>query len=138
MTTEPGRKAARMAVARELARQGSDATALAKRAGIHPQTVQAMVSGARWPSLRTLGALDAALGWQAGTLSSIAEGAPEPGAADAAPEIVSGPGDAGGSLLVLRPNGLTDDEWASIVEESRGHLEWLVERAARKRREQQG
>lgn len=87
-------------------------------------------------SRHTLRQLDAVMGWPAGSAARVIDGGEVP--ADNTPEIVSGPGDAGSSLLVLRPNGLTDDEWASIVEESRGHLEWLVEKAARKRREQQG
>ena len=86
MATDEGRKAARLAVARELARRSSDATKLAVSAGVHPQTVQALINGTRWPSLRTLGKLDAALGWPAGTLNGIAEEESE-----GQDETVSGP-----------------------------------------------
>lgn len=128
MPTDEGRKAARLAVAREVARMGTDGTKLAVNAGVHPQTVQALLAGTRWPSLRTLGKLDAALGWPAGTLNGIAE-------EDVAPadETVSAPVDDGRSLMFMRPPGVSDDDWDRIRTESRDHIEWLIEKAQRRR-----
>lgn len=146
MPTDAGRKAARMAVQRELARRQGDGVSLGRAAGVHAQTVQAFLRGERWPSLKTLGRLDVALGWPAGTLSAIAEGGyPEgvPDVDDAAPDLiaprdqtVSSGSDTGGQLLIMRPEGLTEDEWESIRRESEGYIEWLIEKAARERTQQ--
>lgn len=37
------------------------------------------------------------------------------------------------SLLYRRPEGLADEEWEEIKRETRGYLEWQIERAARER-----
>lgn len=132
MPTESGRKAARMAVQREIAREGSDGVALGRRAGVHAQTVQTFLNGQRWPALKTLGKLDTALGWPVGTLSAIAEGGyPEGVTLDPEPGNVSAPPDTDDSLLFLRPPGVTDQEWVRIKDEAQGYIEWQIQKARR-------
>lgn len=134
MATEAGRKAARMAVQREIAREGSDGVALGRRAGVHAQTVQTFLNGQRWPALKTLGKLDAALGWPVGTLSAIAEGGyPEGVHVELDPRNVSPVADTGGDLLFARPPGLSDEEWERIKDEAQGYITWQIEKATRDR-----
>lgn len=134
MPTEAGRKAARMAVQREIARAGSDGVTLGRQAGVHAQTVQSFLNGQRWPALKTLGRIDTALGWPVGTLSAIAEGGYPEGVVDPAPDTVSGPSDTGDSLLFMRPEGVSDQEWHRIKDEARGYIEWQLDKAAQERR----
>lgn len=131
MPTEAGRKAARMAVQRELARTGGDGAALGRKSGVHPQTVQAFIRGERWPALKTLGRLDAALGWPVGTLSAIAEGGYPDGVADLDPgaQTVGGGVDDDDALLFARPDGLTDEEWEAAKVSAGELVRWVFEKA---------
>lgn len=131
MPTEAGRKAARMAVQREIARTGGDGAALARKSGVHPQTVQAFVKGSRWPSLKTLGRLDVALGWPAGTLSAIAEGGYPEGVADPDPEPVTPAVKNDDALLYARPDGLTDSEWEKVKAHAGEYIRWQIDQATR-------
>lgn len=125
MPTEAGKKAARVAAQREVARTGSDGVDLARRAEVHEQTVQAFLNGRRWPSLKTLGKLDAALGWPVGTLSAIAEEVE----ADPGADTVSAHSDTGDALLIARPDGLSDDEWHRIKDDAQGYIQWQLSKA---------
>lgn len=138
MATEEGRKAARIAAQREIARSGLDGVALGARAKVHPQTVQAFLAGKRWPELRTLGKLDVALGWPAGTLATIAEGGEVPPnlagpLSDPRSDTVRATPDTEGALLFMRPDGVDDDEWESIKRDAEGYLQWQIEKALRER-----
>lgn len=48
---------------------GLNAPQLAAKAGVHPGTVRALVSGKRWPHDATRDAIIAALGWAPGEIS---------------------------------------------------------------------
>jgi transcriptional regulator with XRE-family HTH domain len=75
---------ARAAVATELSRQGLTPAELARRASIDPATAADFLSGVRWPRLPTLGKIDQALGWPAGTTYAIANGTQPPAPAPVA------------------------------------------------------
>jgi hypothetical protein len=131
MPTEAGRKAARMAVQREIARTGGDGVALGRKAGVHAQTIQAFVNGSRWPALKTLGRIDVALGWPAGTLSAIAEGGYPEGVPDPATEVVVPAVNTYNQVLYVRPDGVSDEDWDQIVTSAQGYIEWQIQQALR-------
>ncbi len=66
------RELARRAVRREVASEGR--LAFAKRAGVDPGTLAHFLDGSRWPQLRTLSKIEAAIGWARGYISELAEG----------------------------------------------------------------
>lgn len=73
MPTQAGRDAARKAVMAAMARKGWNPARLATEAGIDYGTAGDFVLGKRWPKVATLGRIDAALGWQPGTLAALGE-----------------------------------------------------------------
>jgi predicted transcriptional regulator len=66
------RELARRAVRREVAPEGR--LAFAKRAGVDPGTLAHFLDGTRWPQLRTLSKIEAAIGWTPGYIAELAEG----------------------------------------------------------------
>lgn len=80
MASDEGRAAARRAVSGEMSRRGWNPGDLAREAGVDPGTVGDFLSGARWPKLRTFGRIEAALGWEPGSITAHADGAPPPSA----------------------------------------------------------
>lgn len=72
--TEPQRRATAQ-VAKWLALNERNNAWLAETAGIDPGTVGDFLNEQRWPKNTTLGKIDAALGWQVGTIRQLAAGA---------------------------------------------------------------
>jgi hypothetical protein len=73
-TVLPGESDARQAVRDELARLRHDPVWLARAAPVDQGTVADFLAGNRWPRLSTLAKIDAALGWNPGTIDRIARG----------------------------------------------------------------
>lgn len=129
MVDAQGRTRARLAVHAELAHRGWTTSRLAGESGADPGTIGDFLNGTRWIKLPTQGKIERALGWPAGTISALVEGASAPpvGGLDQDPA-----GDEN-TLLYRRPEGLTDEEWEQIKRESRGFIEWQIQRAAQER-----
>lgn len=71
------RDAARDAVEERLAALGLTASSLADRIGVSRSTITRFLlrgNGGSWPTQRTLGQVDEALGWTKGTIENIARG----------------------------------------------------------------
>ena len=47
--------------------------------------------------------------------------------------VVGGPSKDADSLLYRRPDGVSDQEWERIRDQSRDYIEWLIDKAARER-----
>lgn len=75
---KPDSDRARAAVLERMADLGIDKTALAKEADIDYGTAGDFLNGKRWPRLPTLAKIDKALGWEPGTLASVASGSEAP------------------------------------------------------------
>jgi transcriptional regulator with XRE-family HTH domain len=67
-------------VARRRLELGMDAAQLARTAAVDPKTLGSLEHGERWPRDRSRAAIEAALGWKAGSLDDIRAGG-EPTAA---------------------------------------------------------
>lgn len=121
--------AVRIAVKAEMSHRGWNIKQLGDASGLDKSTVGDFLDGSRWPRIKTLGALERALDWPAGTITAMLEGAGAP--------RVGGPSEDArqelDELLYRRPEGLTDEAWERVKEESRGFIEWQIERAARER-----
>lgn len=120
------------AVAAWLAARRLNPAWLVDETGADPGTINDFLRGARWPKLSTQGKIEAALGWEPGTVRKIGNGGPVPPVS----ESVGAAAEDGGAserdaLLFRRPPGLTDDEWERIKRESRGFIEWQVQRTLR-------
>lgn len=128
-----GQRRASRAVSAWLAHEERNAAWLVRQTGADPGTIGDFLNGNRWPKFATQGRIEKALGWTSGTLTAVADGddPPEPGA------TVSGPAqDADqevSDLLYRRPDGLSDAEWEQVKEETRGFIEWQIEKASRER-----
>ncbi|GAB2762744.1 hypothetical protein GCM10027273_45080 [Nocardioides pakistanensis] len=130
MEQPDGRTRARLAVHAEMAHRRWNNTQLARAAGTDIATVSDFLSGARWPKSPTRGKIESALSWPPGTISAIEAGMPPPtvgGASEDEPE------EDDDTLLYRRPEGLTDEEWEQVKRESRGFIEWQIQRAAQER-----
>ena len=129
MNREEARAAVRVAVTAEMASRGWNIADLRNAADIDPGTIGDFLDGSRWPQIRTLGKIEKALDWPAGTIAAMLAGAPAP--------TVGGPTEdrkiAEDTLRFRRPDGISDQEWERIREEARGFIEWQIERAARER-----
>jgi hypothetical protein len=126
--TETQRRASD-AVAAWLAGRRLNPAWLVEETGADPGTISDFLNGLRWPKLSTQGRIEAALGWEPGTIRKIGNGGQPPAVA----ETVRGSADDGSAsgedvLLFRRPTGLTNDEWEQIKRESRGFIEWQVQR----------
>lgn len=78
MTRTEGQSKARLAVQAAMASRGMNPGDLARRASVDAGTVGDFLSGQRWPKLRTQGRIEDALGWDAGTIAAIVNGAEPP------------------------------------------------------------
>lgn len=85
-------------------------------------------------SRQTMKQLDQVMGWSAGTTAGILRGALPPGPVPGpdAESVVATP-DTEGALLFMRPDGVDDEEWASIKRDAEGYLQWQIEKALRER-----
>jgi hypothetical protein len=133
MAQTPNQRRASDAVAGWLAAHHRNPAWLVDETGVDPSTVSDFINGARWPKLSTQGKIEAAVGWEPGTIRRIGNGAEVPPFAGT---VGRGPDDAAresgaDTLLFRRPAGLTDQEWEQIKRESRGFIEWQVERVLR-------
>ena len=83
-------QAAGAAVEAAAGQKGWGIIELAARAGVDPGTVGDFAAGKRWPQTKTRGALELVLGWPAGSIARIADGAAppdvRPSAQDAEPD----------------------------------------------------
>lgn len=130
MDRTEGRKRARLAVHAELAARRWNNTQLAREASVDLATVRSFLDGSRWPKSPTQGGIEFALGWPPGTIAEVVEGAEPPPVGGLTQDADQQQED---TLLYRRPEGLTDEEWEQVKEESRGFIEWQIERAARER-----
>lgn len=120
------------AVAAWLARHHRNPAWLVDVTGADPGTIGDFLNGSRWPKLGTQGKIEQAVGWPAGTIRHIGNGGEVPpletvGAAPKDREVEED------TLLYRRPEGLNDEEWERIKRESRGFIEWQIQRAAEER-----
>lgn len=91
-------------------------------------------------SAESLASVSKALGWAAGTWRRILDDA---GYSVDAPQaqldlgdpgvVVGAPSKDADSLLYRRPDGVSDQEWERIRDQSRDYIEWLIDKAARER-----
>lgn len=130
MDRTEGRTRARLAVLAETAHRQWTNTELARRAEADIATISDFLSGERWPKSPTQGRIESALDWPAGTISAIAAGMDPPAVGGNTQDADAETED---ELLYRRPEGLTDEEWERVKEESRGFIEWQIEKAARER-----
>ncbi|MFT3877165.1 MAG: helix-turn-helix transcriptional regulator [Propioniciclava sp.] len=56
-----------------MARQGLTRSSLSRKSGVDPNTVSDFLNGLRWPILKTLAKIEAALGLTPGTLAALGE-----------------------------------------------------------------
>lgn len=130
MDRTEGRNAARRAVTAWLSHLGESQAWLHRKAQVDPGTLNEFLNGNRWPSVATRGKIEKALGWSAGTITDIADGASPPNPGE---ESVSVDTDAGDSLLYRAPEGVDSQTWESIKADAREYIEWQIQRAARER-----
>lgn len=127
---EAARVAVRHAVTAEMAHRGWNIQQLHEASGLDKSTLGDFLDGSRWPRIKTLGALEKAVEWPAGTIVRMLDGGEAPPVGGPAHDADSGEEDA---LLYRRPEGLSDQEWEQIKQESRGFIEWQINRAAQER-----
>lgn len=134
MAQTQGQRRASRAVTAWLANEERNAAWLVRQTGADAGTIGDFLNGNRWPKFKTQGRIEKALGWQPGTLTEVADGAQPPSmeatVGGDAEDAGSGEEDA---LLYRRPEGLSDQEWERVKEESRGFIEWQINRAAQER-----
>jgi hypothetical protein len=130
MAQTPNQRRASDAIAAWLAGHHRNPAWLVDETSVDPSTIGDFLNGIRWPKLSTQGKIEAAVGWEPGTIRRIGNGSDVP----PFPETVGGGADHGkgseeDTLLYRRPEGLTDGEWEQIKRESRGFIEWQIQRA---------
>lgn len=129
--TQDQRRASR-AVTAWLAHHERNTAWLVRQTEADPGTIGDFLNGNRWPKFKTQGRIEKALGWPAGTMTAISDGA-EPPNLDTAVGGDTQDAETEDELLYRRPEGLSDAEWERVKRESRGFIEWQIERAARER-----
>jgi len=142
MAQNPGQRRATDFVAEELARRGWSYADLS-RATDRPDTddppvdvgtIGDFLAYARWPKVKTQGRIEYALNWPPGTIRRISLGVLDhPGQAEGEPDTETVAADVQYDLNTRRPEGLSDQEWRSIVEENMRHLDYLIDKAAKER-----
>lgn len=124
------RRRVRVAVKGEMGRRGWNIQQLIDQSKLDRSTLGDFLDGKRWPQSRTLGAIEKALEWPAGSIADMLEGGdpPAPVGGDAHDAEAEEP-----DLLYRRPDGLSDAEWERVKAESREFIEWQIEKASRER-----
>lgn len=126
---EPRRRV-RIAVKAEMGQRGWNIQQLSDESGLTRDTLSDFLEGTRWPQQRSLGAIERALGWTPGAIAEVLEGGDPPAvgglAEDADVEQET-------DLLYRRPEGLSDEQWERVKQESRGFIEWQIQRASEER-----
>ena len=133
MAQKPDQRRASQAIAAWLAHHERNTAWLVRQTGADPGTIGDFLNGQRWPKFRTQGRIEKAIGWEPGTLTRIADGGDVPPI-----EGTVGPGDddaavAPDALLYRRPEGLSDEQWEALKDETREFIEWQLNRASRER-----
>lgn len=123
------RRRVRIAVRAEMGVRGWNTQDLIDASGLDRSTLGDFLAGTRWPQSRTLGAVERALGWVPGAIAEMLEGGDPPSVGGSGDDAAS----SGDSLLYRRPDGLSDEEWEKVKQESREYIEWQIERASRER-----
>lgn len=133
MAQTQGQRRASLAVAAWLAHEERNVAWLVRQTGSDPGTLGDFLNGNRWPKFNTQGRIEKALGWPAGTITAIADGAeaPEPGAHVGG--VTEDREIEEDTLRFRRPDGISDQEWERIREEARGFIEWQIDKANRER-----
>lgn len=131
MEKAEARRRVRVAVNGELGRRGWNTQQLMDASGLDRATVSTFLSGERWPQSRTLGAVERALEWPVSSIASMLEGGDPPEIVGASTQDPNE--EEEDDLLYRRPDGLSDQEWDRVKRESRGFIEWQIERAAQER-----
>src|SRR5262245_32144959 len=112
MAQTPNQRRASDAVAAWLAGRHRNPGWLVDETGVDPSTIGDFLNGSRWPKLSTQGKVEAAVGWEPGTIRRIGNGADVPPFSET---VGSGSHDVqvsgADTLLYRRPAGLTDEEW---------------------------
>lgn len=130
--TDAQRRASR-AVAAWLAHHQRNPAWLVRTAEADPGTIGDFLKGVRWPKYRTQGKIEQALGWEAGTITAIADGGSAPPLAERTEGGVGAVSNDEDTLLYRRPPGLADDEWERLKTQTRDWIEWQLDRAAGER-----
>jgi hypothetical protein len=91
LNKEEGRRRVRVAVTAEMGRLGWNIQDLINASGLDRKTVSSFLEGERWPQMSKRSRIEAALGWQPGTMAGILEGAVGGGTQDA--DYVAAPGE---------------------------------------------
>lgn len=117
------------AVAAWLAGHHRNPSWLVDATGVDPGTIGDFLNGSRWPKLSTQGRIEDAVGWPPGTIRRIGNGAEVPPL-----ESVGGASQTEGqsdddALLYRRPEGVSDADWDRIKRDSRGFIDWQIEKA---------
>lgn len=123
------------AVAAWLARHHRNPAWLVTATKADPGTIGDFLNGTRWPKLGTQGRIEDAVGWPAGTIRQIGNGGDVPDFPDESvgADDEHAPDKEEDTLLYRRPEGLSDEEWERVKRESRGFIEWQIQRAAQER-----
>lgn len=134
MPQTPHQRRASDGVAAWLAHHQRNPTWLAVAAEADLGTISDFLNGSRWPKLKTQGRIESAIGWPSGTIRQVGNGGDVPATGDA-PESdpVGADTEDGDSLLYKRPAGLSDREWDRLKDETEEYIEWLLDRASRRR-----
>lgn len=128
MVQTSGQRRAADAVAAWMAGREWNNTQLVAATGVDAGTIGDFLNGKRWPKTGTQGKIEKALSWPPGTLRAIAGGAEPPAVGGDTQDA-----ETEDELLYRRPEGLSDEEWERVKDESRGFIEWQIEKAARER-----
>lgn len=123
--TQDQRRASR-AVSAWLAHHERNTAWLVRQTEVDPGTIGDFLNGNRWPKFKTQGRIEKAIGWPAGTMTEIADGAEPP--------AVGGDGkdpETRVDLIFRRPEELTDEQWEQVMERTRGVVEWTIEQVVR-------
>ncbi len=132
MAQTPNQRRASDAVASWLAGHHRNPAWLVDETRVDPSTIADFLNGLRWPKLSTQGKIEAAVGWDPGTIRRIGNGSDVPPFRESvggSTETEKQPED--NTLLFRRPEGLSDGEWEQIKRESRGFIEWQIQKALR-------
>lgn len=133
MPQTAAQRRASQAVVAWLAHHQRNQAWLVRSAEADPGTIGDFLKGVRWPKYRTQGKIEQALGWEAGTIQSVADGAKPPPLAPRDEDGVGAVSEDDDTLLYRRPPGLSDEEWTRLKTQTRDWIEWQLDRAAGER-----
>lgn len=129
MEREGARAAVRIAVTAEMSHRGWNIADLKDAAQVDPGTIADFLEGNRWPQIKTLGKIERAVGWSAGTIAGMLAGAPGPTVGGHTQDREA----EEATLRFRRPDGISDEKWEQLKAEAEGIIEWTIDRASRER-----